>query len=63
MKIILPNNNFGAILMLLFVILIIVVPFVIMVWAVSLAAPWWVAWPVGMLVSLICFVALVKFKS
>ncbi len=63
MKILLPNNNFGAIIMLLFIVLIIVVPFATMVWAVSLAAPWWVAWPIAMLVSLIAFVTLIKFKS
>ena len=49
--------------MFLLIILIIVAPLVTTVWVVSLITPWWIAWPVAMLVSLICFVVSVKFKS
>lgn len=62
-KILLPNNNFGALLMLALILLIIVVPFAVTLWAVWLVAPWWVALPCSFLVSLITFVVLVRFKD
>lgn len=62
-KIILPNNIFGAFLMLALIVLIIVTPFVAAFWAVALFAPWWVAGPCGLLVSLVVFLVTVKFKS
>ena len=62
-KRLLPNNTFGALLMLALIVLIAVVPFVVTFWAVSLAAPWWVALPCSFLASLIAFVGLVSFKE
>lgn len=39
-KITVPNNGFGAIIMLTAIVLVIVVPFVIVEWGVGLVAPW-----------------------
>lgn len=63
MKILLPNSTFGALLMLATIVLIVATPFALAFWAVSLIAPWWVALPSSLLVSLIVFVTTVKFKS
>jgi hypothetical protein len=47
--------------MLLLLILVFVVPFVIVLWAVSLVAPLWVAIPFALLVALVLFLRLVKW--
>jgi len=62
-KIVLPNNTLGACLMLALLLSIIVVPFTVTAWAVSIVAPWWAALPCGFLAALIAFLALVKFKD
>ncbi len=61
-KILLPNNNFGACLMLLAVILVATVPLLVVIWLTLLIAPWWVAWPLALLVEMIVFLKVVKFK-
>ena len=60
--ILLPNNNFGALIMLAIILLIIVVPLAVVGWIVSLFAPWWVALPCGALASLLAFIKTVKFR-
>jgi len=62
MKILLPNNGFGALIMLAAVILVLTVPFTLTYWLVGLIAPWWVALPGSLLAALIAFVTTVKFK-
>lgn len=47
----LPNNAFGIAIMLILLLLVIIVPFVVTFWLVSLVAPWWVCAPVGMAAS------------
>ena len=61
-KILLPNNNFGACLMLVVVILVATVPFIVAAWLMLFIAPWWVAWPLALLVEMIVFLKVVKFK-
>ena len=61
--ILLPNNTFGAIIMLILVALSAIVPFVLTAWLVTLVAPWWVAGPVALLVSIVCFCKIVKFDK
>jgi len=63
MQITLPNNNLGVCLMLAMIALIIMVPFILVLWLVSLVAPWWVALPLGLAASLIAFLTGVKMKS
>jgi len=63
MKILLPNNTFGAIIMLILMILVVFVPFTVSLWLTSMFAPWWVALPVSLLITLIVFVVVVKFKD
>lgn len=63
MKILLPNNGFGQLLMLAAVLLIISVPFAITYWLVALIAPWWVSLPCSLLVSLLALLTTVKFKD
>jgi hypothetical protein len=62
MKVILPNNGFGILLMLVAILLIVAVPFALTYWLVGLIAPWWVALPCSLLASLIAFLTTVKFK-
>lgn len=59
-KIILPNNNFGTMLMLAAILLIIVSTLTVSFWLVSLLAPWWVALPCSLLASLLTFLFTVK---
>lgn len=63
MKITLPNNGLGVLLMLALVLLIIVVPFTLVLWLVSLIAPWWVALPLGLAASLLAFLTGVRFRT
>jgi hypothetical protein len=62
-QILLPNGTFGLLLMLALIVLIITVPFVAVFWAVALVAPWWVALPCGLLMSLVTFLVTVKFRG
>jgi hypothetical protein len=62
MKILLPDNAFGYILMIALVLAIIFVPLVVVGWLVSLVAPWWVAVPCALSSSLAVFLVTVKFK-
>jgi hypothetical protein len=62
-KIELPNNNFGALLILAFAVLAFLVPFVIALWLIALIAPWWVSVPVALLVGLLIFAVIVKFPN
>lgn len=61
-KILLPNNNFGACLMLLVVILVATVPFIVTAWLMLFIAPFWVVGPLALLVEMIVFLKVVKFK-
>jgi hypothetical protein len=62
-KILLPNNSFGLIVMLVLIALGAIVPFVLALWLVSLVAPWWVAVPVALAASMESVLLLVKFKG
>ena len=63
MKILLPDNGFGYLLMVALVLAIISVPLVVVGWLVSLIAPWWVAVPCALASSLVAFLVTVKFKT
>jgi hypothetical protein len=62
-KILLPNNYFGLLIMLLLIALGAIVPFVVVLWLVLQAAPWWVAVPIALAVSLVSVLLLVNFKG
>jgi hypothetical protein len=62
-QILLPNNAFGTIIMLFAILLVILVPLSVTGWLVSLVAPWWVAAPCALLVSLVIFLRVVKFNK
>jgi hypothetical protein len=61
-EILLPNNTFGALIMLSLMLLIFAVPLCLTIWLVSLVAPWWVYFPCGLFVALVATLFLVKFK-
>ena len=61
-KILLPNNYFGLLVMLVLIALCAIVPFVLVLWLVLQAAPWWVAVPIALAASLISVLRLVNFK-
>ena len=61
--IILPNNNFGCAIMTILLALLFIVPFTLTAWLVLLIAPWWVAGPLALLVAVVTFVKLTKFKD
>lgn len=63
MKVTLPGNTFGAVIMLMMILCIVLVPLSIVAWLVSLIAPWWVATPCAIMSSLVTFVLTVKFKG
>lgn len=63
MKITLPNNTFGALIMIAAILLWIIVSFTVPLWLTLMIAPWWVAVPVALLVALIAFITCVKFKD
>jgi hypothetical protein len=63
MQITLPNNGFGVCLMLAMIAMVIIVPFTLVFWLVSLFAPWWVGTPLALAASLFAFVSVVKFKE
>jgi hypothetical protein len=62
-KILLPNNYFGLLIMLLLIALCAIVPFVVVLWLVSQAAPWWVALPIALAASMVSVLRLVNFKG
>jgi hypothetical protein len=62
-KILLPANYLGLLIMLVLIALCAIVPFVLALWLVSLIAPWWVAVPVALAVSLVSVLLLVNFKG
>jgi hypothetical protein len=62
-QILLPYTTFGALLMLALLVLLALVPFSVIFWAVGLAAPWWVALPCGLAGSLLAVLCSVKFKD
>jgi hypothetical protein len=62
-KILLPANYFGLLIMLLLIALGAIVPFVLVLWLVSLVAPWWVAFPIALAASLVSVLRLVNFKG
>lgn len=62
-KILLPNNTLGALVMLVILLLTAIVPFVVVAWLVLLIAPWWVAGPVALFVSIVFFFKVVKFDN
>ena len=62
-KILLPAGYLGLLIMLLLIALGAIVPFVLVLWLVSLVAPWWVAVPIALAVSLVSVLLLVNFKG
>ena len=62
MKVILPNNGFGQLVMLAAVLLTVTVPFAITYWLVSMVAPWWVAVPCSLSASFVATMRTVTFK-
>lgn len=63
MKITLPNNGFGAAIMLVAILLVALVPFVITLWLTLMIAPWWVAWPIATAVSFVSLLLTVKYRT
>lgn len=62
MKIELPNNNFGAIIMLILILLTFLVPFTLVLWLVGLFAPLYVTLPLAFLAGMLSFITSVKWK-
>ena len=62
-KILLPANYFGLSIMLVLIALGAIVPFVLVLWLVSLVAPWWVAFPIALAASVESVLLLVNFKG
>jgi hypothetical protein len=62
-KILLPNNYLGLLIMLVLIALGAIVPFVVVLWIVLQAAPWWVALPIALAASLVSVLLLVNFKG
>ena len=62
-KILLPNNYFGLLIMLLLIALCAIVPFVLVLWLVLQAAPWWVAVPIALAASMVSVLRLVNFRG
>lgn len=65
MKIMLPNNNFGllimlALIMLALIVLTGIVPFVVVLWLSMKVTPLWVAFPIAVSASLITLLLRVK---
>lgn len=61
--ILLPPGNFGVLILFLLVLLIVIVPFTITLYVVSMACPWWVALPAATLSALLSFLFSVRFKG
>ena len=61
-KILLPANYFGFLIMLVLIALGAIVPFVLVLWLVSLVAPWWVAVPIAFAASMVSVLRLVNFR-
>ena len=61
--ILLPPGNFGVLILFLLVLLIVIVPFTITLYVVSMAFPWWVAVPAATLSALLSFLFSVRFKG
>jgi hypothetical protein len=62
-KKLLPDNDFGLLVILVLIALGAIVPFVLALWLVSLVAPWWVAFPIALAVSLVSVLRIVNFKG
>jgi hypothetical protein len=62
-KILLPNNYFGLLIMLVLIALCAIVPFVLALWLVLQAAPWWVAVPIALAASMVSVLRLVNLKG
>lgn len=63
MKITLPNNSFGVVVMLTVIALVGIVPFVTVLWLTLKVAPWWVALPVSTAASLATLLLTVKRRT
>lgn len=63
MKIILPNNGFGAAIMVTAVTLVVTIPFVLTLWLSLKVAPLWVAAPVATAASFVMVLLTVKFRK
>lgn len=61
--ILLPPGNFGVLILFLLVLLIVIVPFTITLYVVSMAFPWWVAVPAATASGLLSFLFSVRFKG
>jgi hypothetical protein len=62
-KILLPNSYLGFMIMLVLIALCAIVPFVLVLWLVLQAAPWWVAVPIALAASMVSVLRLVNFKG
>lgn len=58
----LPNNGFGTAIMLMAITLVGTVPFILTLWLALKVAPWWVAVPIAISVSLMALLLTVKFR-
>lgn len=63
MKITLPNNGFGLVIMLIAIALLATVPFVLALWLALKVAPWWVATPVAIAASFVTLLVTVKHRD
>ncbi len=62
-KILLPAGYFGLFIMFVLIALGAIVPFVLVLWLVLQAAPWWVAVPIALAASMVSVLKLVNFKG
>ena len=62
-KILLPAGYLGVLIMLLLIALGAIVPFVVVLWLMLYVAPWWVAVPIALAVSLVSVLLMVNFKG
>jgi len=63
MKITLPNNGFGQIIMLIAIALLAIVPFVLALWLTLKISPWWVATPIAIATSFVTLLLTVKSRA
>ena len=63
MKIMLPNNNFGLLIMLVLIVMAAVVPFVVALWLSMKVAPLWVALPVAVSASIVSLLLVVRRRD
>lgn len=62
MKVVLPNNGFGGVVILFMIVLIAMVSFCASFWLAGLIAPWWVSAPFALLTTLVTLLMVVKIN-